>query len=151
MSDRLVRLIATFFYIGQIPVAPGSLATAAAVWLAFLLQPSIALYLLVLAVVTVLGFMVSGRMEELEKQKDPSCVVIDEVAGCLIAFFLLPLSTPVVGTTFFLFRAFDMFKIYPVNRFEERPAAQGIMLDDIVAGIYTNLTMQVAIRLAGMV
>lgn len=151
MSDRWVRLISTFFYIGEIPLAPGSMATAAATLLAFFLHDSVWMYLSVLAIVTVLGFRVSGRMEEIKKQKDPSCIVIDEVAGCLIAFFLLPFNAPVVWTTFFLFRAFDMFKIYPVNRFEEKEAATGIMMDDIVAGIYTNLTMQIAVRLAGMI
>ena len=52
---------------------------------------------------------------------------------------------PVMWTAFFLFRAFDMFKIYPINKLEERGGGAGIMLDDIVAGIYTNIIMQIAL------
>jgi len=84
-------------------------------------------------------------------QKDPSCVVIDEVSGIMIAFFMLPMVWPVSIITFFLFRAFDMFKIYPVNKFEEMKGGTGIMMDDIIAGLYTNITMQIAIRLAQVV
>ncbi len=84
-------------------------------------------------------------------KKDPPCIVIDEVAGSLIAFFMLPMNWPVFWSTFFVFRAFDMFKIYPANILEKRSGSVGIMMDDIVAGIYTNLIMQIAIRLAGVV
>jgi phosphatidylglycerophosphatase A len=62
----------------------------------------------------------------------------------------LPLSWPVVITAFFLFRAFDMFKIYPVNRLEEIPGGVGVMMDDIIAGLYTNLAMHLAIRLVAL-
>ena len=98
--------------------------------------------------ITVTGFIVSDRMERIVKQKDPSCIVIDEVSGVMIAFFLLPFSWPVIFTAFFLFRAFDMFKIYPVNKFEPMPGGVGVMMDDIVAGIYTNIVMHIAIRLS---
>jgi len=76
--------------------------------------------------------------------------VIDEVAGVMLAFFLLPLTPAVAVTTFFLFRAFDMFKIYPVNKFEEIEGSAGVMLDDLFAGLYTNITMQIAVRWAGL-
>jgi phosphatidylglycerophosphatase A len=100
----------------------------------------------ILAVVLVVGFYASGKTEEALGEHDPSCVVIDEVAGIMIAFFLLPLNLPVLITAFFLFRAFDMFKIYPANRFESLKGGLGIMADDIVAGLYANILMQIAIR-----
>ncbi len=93
------------------------------------------------------GFLTAGRMEKIVAEKDPPCIVIDEVAGALIAFFMLPLSWPVFWSTFFVFRAFDMFKIYPANIFEKRNGACGVMMDDIIAGIYTNIIMQIAVRL----
>jgi len=73
--------------------------------------------------------------------------VIDEVAGVMIAFFLLPQTWAVMWTAFFVFRAFDMFKIYPGNKLEGVKGSGGIMLDDIMAGIYTNIVMHVALRL----
>jgi len=90
-------------------------------------------------------------MEKILKKKDPGCVVIDEVAGIMIALFLLPLTPAVVITTFFLFRAFDMFKTFPVNKIEHFEGSIGVMTDDLVAGIYTNIVMQCAIRWAGII
>ena len=151
ISDKMVRMLSTFFYIGRWPAGPGTAASLAGAFLAVILQGHGFLYILLFIAVTVAGFKVSGRMEELEGQKDPGCVVIDEVAGILIAFFALPLTWSTFWTAFFLFRAFDMFKIYPVGRLEEKGGAEGIMMDDIVAGIYTFAIMQIAVRLAGII
>ena len=150
MRDHLARLLSTFFYVGNVPVAPGSLASLAGTLLAVIFHGDPAVYIVFWGAITLVGFAVSGRVEKLLGQKDPSCVVIDEVSGIMIAFFLIPLTWPTVFTAFFLFRAFDMFKIYPVNRFEELPGAVGIMADDLWAGLYTNIVMQLAIRWAGM-
>ena len=145
MPVSLVRILSTFFYIGFFPVAPGTLASAAGVVLVIAFSQSIALYIGATIVLTILGFMVSGRAEEVFKRKDPGFVVIDEVVGILISFFMLPLSWPVIIITFFLFRAFDMFKIYPANILESRHGATGIMMDDVVAGLYTNFVMHAAL------
>lgn len=150
MSDRIVNMLSTFFYIGRCPAAPGTLASLAAAFLAVILREQSLLYIGMFIVVTAVGFRVSGRMEDLEGKKDPGCVVIDEVSGVLIAFWALPLSWATFWTAFFLFRAFDMFKIYPVGEFEKIGGAKGIMMDDIVAGIYTFAIMQIAVRLAGI-
>ena len=151
MSDKLVKMFSTWFYVGDLPGAPGTAASAVAVLMAVIFAPNTFLYILVTIAVTVLGFAVSGRMETILDRKDPGCIVIDEVAGVMIAFFLLPLTWPVIITAFFLFRAFDMFKIYPVNKFEEIEGGTGVMMDDLVAGLYTNIVMQLAVRLAGVV
>jgi len=151
MPSKVIQLLATFFYIGKSPFAPGTVAsfTGALLWIIFYSLPL--LYVLLGIGVTLLGFLISGPMEDIMNEKDPSCVVIDEVAGVMIAFFLLPLQWPVLLTAFFLFRVFDMFKLYPVNKAEEIGGGVGIMMDDIVAGCYTFLTMQIAIRLAGII
>jgi len=151
MSDKLVKMFSTWFYVGNVPGCPGTAASVVGALMAVILAPSSILYVIVFSVVTIIGFMVSGKMETLLDRKDPGCVVIDEVSGIMIAMFLLPLSPIVVITTFFLFRAFDMFKIYPVNKFEQLKGSQGIMMDDIIAGIYTNIVMQFAVRGAGMI
>ena len=151
MPDRFVKLIATFFYIGYLPLAPGSMASIAGVFIYVIFQANAVIYAGLLAIVIFLGFRVSDRMEEIVGSKDPSCIVIDEVAGIMIAFWGLPWHWSVIITAYFVFRAFDMFKIYPVNRLEEMKGGVGVMMDDIIAGLYTWLTMHLAVRLAGII
>jgi len=148
MNPLLARIIATFGFIGFFPVGPGSAASLAGLGMAYALREQPVFYVLIVAAVTVLGLMSAGIVEKAEGKKDPGCIVIDEVAGMLIALFGLPLSWPVLITGFFLFRAFDMFKIYPANRLEAMGGSVGIMADDIAAGIYANITLQIALRLA---
>ncbi|HBG60898.1 MAG: hypothetical protein A2Y03_09260 [Omnitrophica WOR_2 bacterium GWF2_38_59] len=150
MSDKFARLMATWFYVGDFPVAPGTMASAVGMLICFILSAHPILYILFFVVITYIGFRASDITEGLVGTKDPSCVVIDEVAGVMIAFFLLPVTPPVFFTAFFLFRAFDMFKIYPVNKFEEMKGGVGIMMDDLFAGLYTNIIMHLAIRFAGV-
>lgn len=151
IRDNLAKLLATFFYIGDMPAAPGTLASLAGVLLYAAFDQRWVEYAILTVAVTCAGWMVSGRAERMIGRKDPSCIVIDEVAGALIAFFMLPLTPAVLVTAFFLFRAFDMFKIYPANKFEDIHGSVGIMTDDLFAGLYTNLTMQLAIRLSGII
>jgi len=150
VSDKLVKMLSTWFFVGNIPGAPGTAASAVAVLMAIIFSTNTILYIFVFTIVTILGFKVSGRMEEILDRKDPGCIVIDEVAGIMVALFLLPLTWPIVITAFFLFRAFDMFKIYPVNKFEQIHGGAGVMIDDLVAGLYTNIVMQIAVRWAGI-
>ena len=150
MKRSLVKLFSTFFYIGYFPKAQGSAATLTGMIIGYCLKDHSLFYVLIFLVITILGFWSTGKMEKFVGEKDPSCVVIDEVCGVMIVFFMLPWNWPVVWTAFFLFRAFDMFKIYPANKFESLPGGTGVMMDDIMAGIYTNITMQTALRLAGM-
>jgi len=150
MSSKIAECLATFFYVGRFPVAPGSLASLVGVLIYLIFWGQGNFYLAVSVLVTLAGFWAAGKVEKLSGENDPGCVVIDEVAGVLTAFFLLPPTIPVIFTAFFLFRAFDMFKIYPIDKTEEIPGSTGIMLDDLLAGLYTNIVMQAAIRIAGM-
>ena len=148
MRTSIHTFFATFFYLGYVPPASGSLASAAGALIWWVLRDNSMVYLAALAVVTAIGFMTAGTVEGVVGKKDPSCVVIDEVAGALIAFLFLPCTPAVMISAFFLFRAFDMFKIYPANIFERLPGSAGIMLDDIVAGLFTNGIMHGALWLA---
>lgn len=150
MKTRFVKLFSTFFYIGYFPKAPGSAASIAGVAIYCWLHAHLLVYIGALLIITAIGFLTSGEMERTLNQKDPSCVVIDEVAGMMVAIFMLPVNAPVVITAYVLFRAFDVFKIYPANKFEAIEGGNGIMMDDLMAGLYTNITMQIAIRLAGI-
>ncbi len=148
-ADRWARWVSTAAGVGFLRPAPGTLASLVGVALYLVFYPHWGVYLGVLALVTALGFGTIDAMERLCGEQDPSCVVIDEVAGMLITLFLLPPRPSVLVTAFFLFRAFDMFKIPPADRFERLPGARGVMLDDLMAGVYANLVMQAAVRLAG--
>lgn len=145
MFNKFARLICSVFYLGCGPLAPGTIASFIAVPVYLWTYTRVDIYLLLFVAVTALGFALSGRVEKSLGEKDPSIVVIDEVSGAFIAFFMLPATFPVLITAFFLFRAFDMFKIYPANRFEKIQGSVGIMMDDIVAGVYTNLIMHLAL------
>ena len=132
-------------------MAPGSFASIFGALIALALEHHPAAYLVVLAVLTVLGFPAAAYIEKNEGKKDPGCVVVDEVVGMMIAFWNLPLTWSVLWVGFFGFRAFDMFKIFPGNRLEKIPGGAGIMLDDIMAGIYTNIIMYVALKMGHMI
>jgi phosphatidylglycerophosphatase A len=149
MKNFLVKLIATVGGVGYLPVAPGTWATAVGVAIAYFLGNNLPVYTILLLVLLALGIMTTGIMEKLLDQKDPSAACIDEVVGVMIALWALPLIWPVLICGFFLFRAFDMFKIYPINKLEAQPAGWGIMLDDCMAGVYTNLILRIALRCAG--
>lgn len=139
--NNIAKFVASFFYAGYFPLAPGTFASFLGLCLYQIFYHDITAYVLIFVGICALGFLTGDRAERAAGEKDPSFVVIDEVAGAMIAFFMLPLTPQVMITAFFLFRAFDMFKIYPANRMEGLKGGTGIMMDDIVAGIYTNAIM----------
>ena len=110
--------------------------------------------LLVIGVISLVGTWAASRAERLGGRKDPSIVVIDEVAGQLLTFIFLPtfyigFAQIVIG--FVAFRFFDIVKPYPARKLEALPAGLGIMADDLVAGAYAALVLSVisAMSLSG--
>lgn len=107
------------------------------------------LLLILCLVVSVVGVWAATRAESLLGRKDPGAVVVDEVAGQLITFLFIPHLSPwwVIAVGFLLFRAFDIWKPYPVRRLEKLESGLGIMADDVLAGIYaaTALSLMVLI------
>lgn len=145
------QITATFFGVGYCPVASGTAATAAGLGLVYLLRAYPAYYLLVMVGLTVIGIKAADHVEKMSSQKDPGIVVIDEVVGIMIAMLGIPITWKTAICGFFLFRALDMFKIYPINRFEAIPGGMGIMLDDVMAGLYTNIILSFAMHWAGII
>jgi phosphatidylglycerophosphatase A len=143
-------LIATVFGIGFLRPGSGtwaSLATAALWWTAagLLLQGSLQWSYATLAAcaVIIVGIPVSSIVARESGVKDPGHVVIDEVAGQLIALIAVPLRWQYVLASFILFRGFDILKPPPLRQLEKLPGGSGIMLDDVGAGIYANIVVQV--------
>jgi phosphatidylglycerophosphatase A len=145
-------LVATFFGIGRLHPGPGSWGSAATVVLwaaaAYALPPSlrtpgaIALALLV----TLIGIPAATQVARASGVKDPQFVVIDEVAGQLIALIAAPLAWKSFLAGFILFRAFDIVKPPPVRQLESLPEGAGIVFDDVAAGIYALLVMQLLLH-----
>ncbi len=93
-------------------------------------------------VTLVSGALSAAEVERREGTDDPSKIVVDEVVGQWIALFLLPFSWPIVMAAFVLFRAFDIWKPFPVRAAERVGHGVGVMLDDVVAGVYANLVIR---------
>ncbi len=140
---RIARFIAAGFGTGDAPMAPGTVASAAAVLSgALLLLVSPLAVALVALVATVGGFIAVGRADI---QGDPGWVVIDEFAGQWIAMLALARPTlPGLVAAFVLFRVFDITKLGPVGWADRQHGAFGIMADDVIAGVIAALILGVA-------
>ncbi|MEA3329036.1 MAG: phosphatidylglycerophosphatase A [Candidatus Omnitrophota bacterium] len=141
----LIKLVASVFFIGYVPFIPGTAASLAGVGLYLLIKNSQIVYFIVTLVVICLGFLTAGWAERLFAKKDASQIVIDEVAGLLVAFWFVAYEPVYLTAGFVIYRLFDWLKPYPLRRLEKIGGSSGIMLDDIGAGIYTNIILQIAI------
>jgi phosphatidylglycerophosphatase A len=144
-TDYLALAISTFG-VGYLPLAPGTWGSLVAVGIflgftqVFKGNALVAVVLVSIVVVTFAGIWAASRTEALANRKDPSKVVVDEVAGQLISLFPLTLFTQwsivAVIISFILFRFFDIVKPYPARRLEALKGGLGIMCDDLIAGVY---------------
>ena len=144
-TDYLALVISTFG-VGYLPLAPGTWGSLVAVgiFLGFAQvvkgNALVAVVVVSIVVVTFAGIWAASRTEALANRKDPSKVVVDEVAGQLISLFPLTLFTQwsivAVIISFILFRFFDIVKPYPARRLEALKGGFGIMCDDLIAGVY---------------
>ena len=142
-------VVASVFGAGYSPVAPGtagSLVTAVAIWL----LPFNPLRMAVtLGVVILVGLWAGSRVERVLGRKDPGLIVIDEVAGMLCSMLLLPRTLPVLVTAFLLFRLFDVWKPFPARESQALTGGMGVMVDDLIAGLYTLVLVKGANTLFG--
>ncbi len=150
-ANLLPRLIATVGFIGYSPLAPGTLGSLAAA-LVFLLFPSYLsrwFWIAVLAFLFVVAVWSAQQMADSAAQRaasgkvDPQEVVIDEVMGMAVTLAFLPLSLQTIGIGFLLFRIFDIAKPFPARRSEKLPGGWGIVMDDVIAGIYANVGLRI--------
>lgn len=102
-----------------------------------------AVFFSITAAVTVAGIYVSSLAERILNQKDPGHIVIDEFAGYLVSMMFLPVTAGYLIAAFVLFRGFDILKPPPIRGLQNLPGGWGVMVDDIAAGIYTNLILQI--------
>ena len=149
------HFIAWGFGAGLIPKIPGSAGTVLALAVYFFLLKDLLLftYLAVVTVLTIVGIIAAQRSARLLDDADPGCIVIDEIAGMLIALTMLPSKNWLwLLTAFVLFRFFDVVKPWPIGLFDQRlRGGIGIMLDDVAAGILTFALIQLSLPLAASI
>ena len=138
---KISYLIATGFGSGYFPIASGTAGSLVAliIYIFFPLDP---VYWSVITILTfILGVWAAGVVEK-DLMKDPGIVVIDEFVGQWIALLFLPKTMWIFIASFLLFRLLDIIKPYPARQVEHLRGGMGIMLDDVFAGIYTNILLQ---------
>jgi len=137
------KIIATVFFVGYVPFAPGTFGGLAALLFVWLLKPGTTALAATLAAVFITGVFSSHFAEKGLGEKDSRHIVIDEFAGYLAAMAFLPLTPGYMVSAFVLFRFFDIIKPSPIRDLERTVhGGMGIMLDDILAGLFTNIILQ---------
>ena len=151
VADRLVLVLATGFGSGYAPVAPG---TVGALWglglfiLLAWLEVSIPVYLLVAILLIMIAVPVCGRAERLLGERDSGKIVLDEIVSVPVTFvpvypFVVALpAVYLIITGFCLNRLFDIVKLYPAGRSQRLPGGWGVVIDDVIAGVQSNIIMQ---------
>lgn len=147
--NRLAILLASFGFVGYFPIAPGTAGSAAALvlflplrWYASPWGEGAAIVALLLA-----GVWAGTAAERHYGREDPGYVVLDEVVGMLVTLFMVPVSWYGLFLGFLLFRLFDIVKPAPARQLERLHGGLGIMMDDVIAGIYGNLALRLLIWL----
>jgi phosphatidylglycerophosphatase A len=138
----LIRLLASGFFAGYSPIAPGTVGSLWGVVIYILLYRYPLIFALATLILFIIGFSVSGKAEELFEKKDSKKIVIDEIASmCLVYAIIRPGNWLMLVLGFVLFRVFDIIKPPPARKIEGFSGAIAVMLDDIVAAIYTVVVL----------
>ena len=152
---KIYRLIATVFYIGYIPWVPATFASMFGLVVVIVAGESIfgssprsvVISGIVITLLFLTGVRASQVFEEETHRKDDRRIVVDELVGMLAALWGIQLSAGNLLAAFIMFRLFDVLKPFPIRRAERLKGGWGIMTDDVLAGIYTNLLLRASVML----
>ena len=142
--NLIANIFVTFFYLGKFPIAPGTMGSIAAISIWWLLVSSNFQFLLVFFIAfLLLSYLFTNIYLKKENKDDPSEVICDEIVGQLIPLFIINTNNDIylILIAFISFRIFDIFKLYPANLAERMHGAIGVILDDIIAGIYSLIVV----------
>jgi phosphatidylglycerophosphatase A len=142
---RLAVFVCTFGYVGYFPFAPGTAGSVAGLAVYALMRWAGAAWPVDAAVILAMfaaGVWSGSHAERHFGTTDPGPGVIDEVVGMLVTLFLLPASWPIVVAGFLVFRVLDVVKPYPASRFERLHGGLGMMCDDVMSAVYSNLVLR---------
>jgi phosphatidylglycerophosphatase A len=147
----LVTFLATGAYLGYVPLIPGTAGSVLGLILARFLMPVWrawpASFAMLFILLFVAGCAIAGAAEKLFDRHDASTIVIDEVFGMIAALAFNPTGWLALAVAFVSFRLFDVLKPWPASYFDRMRGGGGVMLDDLAAGIYANLVLQILRRL----
>jgi phosphatidylglycerophosphatase A len=151
--ERAVLFLATGFFIGTFPFAPGTFGSIIGLPICFLISRLDILTALICTILFILfAIWMAAAAEKALKKKDPGEIVIDEIAGLIVTFMGIPFTLKTVIVGFIIFRAFDILKPFPIGLLEKKVAGgPGIVLDDVLAGLYANLILRLAIYITGII
>ena len=144
-------MLATGCFAGYIPFAPGTFGSIIGLPFCFLLSKTkLSVAILFILIFIFFAIWISNRAEKILKQNDPGCIVIDEIAGIMVTFFGLPFNTISVAAGFVIFRFFDILKPFPIRYMEKRiTGGVGVVTDDLMAGVYSNIIMRLLFMTTG--
>jgi len=142
LLDKITIAITTLFGIGYAPLFSGTLASVAAV-IIFLLIKTRFYFLIFTGIAILFSFLLTSRAEKIFKEKDCKKIVIDDFSGMLLALLFVPYDIRFVVCAFILFRVFDAFKIPPIDKIERFRGAAGVVGDDLMAGFYSLIALQI--------
>ena len=143
MLNKIQHAVATIGFIGYLPYAPGTFGTALGFVLVLFSRPDDGRLFIIFLSLLVLGTICAHNAEKFFG-KDSGRIVIDELCGYFLSVLLVPKTFGYLLGAFLLFRILDILKPPPIGKAEEAvTGGAGIMLDDILAGIYTNLCLQI--------
>ena len=147
--DKVVVCLATGFYTGKIPLAPGTFGTLPGLFLCFFLAgTSLQVSILLVFILIGLSIWIAGEAEKIVGKKDPGCIVIDEIAGMAVTLVGIPFTIQTAVAGFLLFRFFDITKPPPIRTVDKNlHGGAGIVLDDVIAGIFANIVLRAGIYL----
>jgi len=145
----LAKLLATCFYLGYIPIAPGTLGgSLLGVGLYLLVSQNNLINLAVTYAVIVIAIWSSGLAEGMFGQKDDQRIVIDETAGMMVAMLWLPdKSMLYLGLGFVVFRVMDIVKPLGIKKLQLIKGGWGVVADDIAAGLITNIILRIVMKI----
>ncbi len=137
--------LATGCFIGNIPFAPGTFGTILGLPLCFLLsRTNFLMAVFLTAIFIIFAILIAHDAEKILKKDDPGCIVIDEIAGLMITLFGLPFNVIYVSAGFAIFRFFDILKPFPIRLIERKlSGGTAIVMDDVAAGICSNLVLRI--------
>lgn len=146
--DTAYSLIATVFGVGRLPLMPGTWGSLIVLPLYLLIGWNNLIFFIIMAFFLVISIPASRYLSREMKEADPSEIVIDEFAGQMITLLFLPeFGLKVFIIAFIIFRVCDIIKPPPANISQDLPHGWGVVLDDVFAGIYANLILQIVLRI----
>ena len=147
LRDRAILFISSGGFVGKIPFAPGTFGSVLGLPVCYCLAfVKVQIAILVTVLFIAFSIWIADRAEKLLRSKDPGYIVIDEIAGLLVTFLGIPFNLLNGVAGFLIFRIMDILKPFPARMLEKQiPGGAGVVLDDVVAGIYSNLLLRVLV------